>query len=750
MHSRQRGGERPEPPGFRSAQTPAVDLVIHEPAAGSLWTGFGTYDLAAVPSPAVQAKGIGGRGHGQYDLERRHGGPMTTPQDPDAARRPPYRVPLMSEIRGIPWNGYNVISTFAASGGSSTGYRIEGFRVLVAVEWIAKACESYRANKAEYTHVVNDDVRNVTGAQLLKLAGLKVGELDLFDGSPPCEPFSTAGRRDETWGDGRDDLFFDYARLIREMRPRTFVAENVAGLIRGKAKGYFKLIHKELVDCGYRVEARLLDAQWLGVPQTRQRVIFVGVREDLVDRDTGEPLMPAFPDPLPYRYRVRDALPHLFEPAGGTVVRDTNGNDSPRKDLADGPASAVTASNGAAHLHTERQPLDLEGRETTDQTVVHDPAMNGGNRRAVGDLADLPAPAIMASPETSRQQQVVRESRVVHDPAGHHNANRPGKGVIDDLPAPCVLARDMGHDTQIEQRVVHDVDHGAMESQGDVTDRPHPTILARRQQTDETQVERTQTGEPRYIHDTHGQFPGRGDVTDKVAPTVQTTAGGQHHIERDVRVMDAESGGRFADVGEVTDRPAATVTAQQAKKGKGPTVEQETRVVHDPGENGSMRRPQGDVTDRPHPAVVASSRGRDSTVDRAFSGRFDKFDTPDTVTDQPMPCITAGEQRHQGFERLRAPDDVPADGDPGAWREIRREPDGTVVERRKLTIGELRRICAFPDDFVLVGSYSVQWERLGDAVPPVMMSHIAAAVRDRILERADGGRVDTIGGPDAT
>ncbi len=61
------------------------------------------------------------------------------------------------------------------------------------------------------------------------------------------------------------------------------------------------------------------------------------------------------------------------------------------------------------------------------------------------------------------------------------------------------------------------------------------------------------------------------------------------------------------------------------------------------------------------------------------------------------------------------------------------------VERRKFTIAELRRICAFPDDFVLVGSYAQQWARLGNAVPPVMMRHISAAVCDGVLARVSGG-----------
>ncbi len=119
---------------------------------------------------------------------------------------------------------------------------------------------------------------------------MKAGELDLFDGSPPCASFSTAGKREAGWGKVKDysdtkqrtdDLFLEYVRLLRGLQPKVFVAENVSGLVKGVAKGYFLEILAALKASGYRVTCRVLDAQWLGVPQQRQRTIFVGVREDL-------------------------------------------------------------------------------------------------------------------------------------------------------------------------------------------------------------------------------------------------------------------------------------------------------------------------------------------------------------------------------------------------------------------------------------------------------------------------------------
>jgi DNA (cytosine-5)-methyltransferase 1 len=220
----------------------------------------------------------------------------------------------MEDIRGMDWNGVNVVSTFAGGGGSSTGYRMTGAHVLYANEFVSAAAHTYQTNARPQTIVDTTDVRKVTGAAILEQIGLGVGELDIFDGSPPCSAFSTAGRRESGWGKAKeysddkvqvvDDLFFEYARLVREIQPKVFVAENVSGLVKGAAKGYFLRILQALRACGYQVEAKLLDASWLGVPQARQRLIFIGVRNDLGRQ-------PVFPKPWPYRYAVRDVLPAL-------------------------------------------------------------------------------------------------------------------------------------------------------------------------------------------------------------------------------------------------------------------------------------------------------------------------------------------------------------------------------------------------------------------------------------------------------
>jgi site-specific DNA-cytosine methylase len=247
----------------------------------------------------------------------------------------------MAEIAAVPWNGFRAVSTFSGCGGSCLGYRMAGFRVLWASEFIPAAQETYQANHPDCT-LDTRDIRQVQPAEIVEAIGLGVGELDLLDGSPPCASFSTAGKREAGWGkvktysDTRqrtDDLFFEYARILKGLRPKVFVAENVSGLVKGAAKGYFLEILAALKGCGYRVKAKRLDAQWLGVPQVRQRLIFQGVRQDLG-------LDPAFPKPLPYRYTVADALPWIK-----AVRWDGKGSFRPLARSGQDPAMTITVNN---------------------------------------------------------------------------------------------------------------------------------------------------------------------------------------------------------------------------------------------------------------------------------------------------------------------------------------------------------------------------------------------------------------------
>tara|TARA_R110002126_G_C10434108_1_gene498401 strand:+ start:433 stop:1584 length:1152 start_codon:yes stop_codon:yes gene_type:complete len=278
--------------------------------------------------------------------------------------KPAYQVPTMEQIQAIPWNGLTVASTFSGCGGSCLGYRMAGYRVVWANEFVPAAQDSYNANKAESCFLDTRDIRTVKAEEILEQSGLARGELDLFDGSPPCQAFSTAGKREKGWGKEKkyehgatqknEQLFDEYIRLLDGLQPKVFVAENVSGLVKGTAKGMFLEILAGMKGCGYRVKCKLLDAQWLGVPQTRQRVIFVGVREDL-------DFEPVHPKPLPYRYSVRDAIPNIISVESGPTGFGAGSLK------ADAPAPAVSASMQSpysAHKVEVESEASLEGYAT--------------------------------------------------------------------------------------------------------------------------------------------------------------------------------------------------------------------------------------------------------------------------------------------------------------------------------------------------------------------------------------------------
>lgn len=291
----------------------------------------------------------------------------------------PYRVPTMAEINSLPWNGFTVASTFSGCGGSSLGYKMAGFKVAWASEFVPSAQETYRANHPG-TILNCNDIRSVSPQDVLDAIKMQPGRLDILDGSPPCSSFSTAGKRESGWGKVKkysdkeqrtDDLFFEYIRILQGVKPKVFVAENVSGLVKGTAKGYFLNILSALKEAGYKVTCRVLDAQFLGVPQQRQRTIFVGVREDLK-------VEPAHPKPFPYRYSVRDAIPWISDSSYCKVEPETDisryaigkewdrvkvGSASKKyfslvKPFLDNPSPCIQASHGGQSIAGVVHPLE--------------------------------------------------------------------------------------------------------------------------------------------------------------------------------------------------------------------------------------------------------------------------------------------------------------------------------------------------------------------------------------------------------
>lgn len=280
--------------------------------------------------------------------------------------KPKYVIPTMEQIGSIPKNGYKAISTFSGAGGSSLGYKMAGFEVLWANEFIPAAQQTYRLNHPS-TILNTNDIREVSVSNLLAEISMKEGELDLFDGSPPCASFSVAGLKEKAWGQVKeysgkkqrvDDLFFEFTRLVKGVQPKVFVAENVPGLLMGAAKEYFAVIYKELQDCGYKVAYKVLNAADYGVPQSRKRLIFIGVRNDL-------DISPeAYPIPFGYQYKTREILTWVEE-----ATRPSNSPTWGERRFYDRPCYTLT-TNDASKLKVRDIGSDSLRKLTIDEVKL--------------------------------------------------------------------------------------------------------------------------------------------------------------------------------------------------------------------------------------------------------------------------------------------------------------------------------------------------------------------------------------------
>lgn len=219
-----------------------------------------------------------------------------------------------------------VISTFAGCGGSSLGYKLAGYKELLAVEWDNNAVETFKLNFPDVP-VYHGDIADLSGADCMKLAGIKRGELDVFDGSPPCQGFSTAGKR--KFDDPRNSLFKEYARLLADLQPKVFVMENVTGMVKGVMKQAYLQIIQTLRDCGYVCKGQVLNAMFYNVPQSRERVIIIGVRKDLG-------IEPSHPKPqtkpITVRQALRDVLPSSEPQSRVTPLREKRWRETKRGD----------------------------------------------------------------------------------------------------------------------------------------------------------------------------------------------------------------------------------------------------------------------------------------------------------------------------------------------------------------------------------------------------------------------------------
>lgn len=202
-------------------------------------------------------------------------------------------------------NELTAIDLFCGAGGLSEGLRQAGYHVLAGNDFDEASGETYAATHRE-ARFLGGPIELIGHRDLLQVAKLKSGQLDVLAGGPPCQAYSVYNHQ-RGMHDNRSTLFREYLRLVHGMSPKWVILENVTGITSAGSGAAVRAILKGFADLGYEVEFRILKAEEFGVPQERRRILFVGNR-------IGAPIL--WPEPthgpglLPY-VTVEDAIGDL-------------------------------------------------------------------------------------------------------------------------------------------------------------------------------------------------------------------------------------------------------------------------------------------------------------------------------------------------------------------------------------------------------------------------------------------------------
>jgi DNA (cytosine-5)-methyltransferase 1 len=207
------------------------------------------------------------------------------------------------------------IDLFAGVGGMSLGFEQAGFHVAAAVELDSTNVQMHNEN-FPHCKTIRADLSSLSGESLLSQAHVLAGSVDVIFGGPPCQGFSLIGKRQTD--DKRNLMLFHFARLVRQIKPRYFVLENVPGLLLGDAIALFRSFRLRIRRAGYELvePVRVLNAAEFGIPQNRQRTFLLGFKRGITSPDYPEPTSP-FGDcgqlPAPTVWDAIGDLPHLAD-----------------------------------------------------------------------------------------------------------------------------------------------------------------------------------------------------------------------------------------------------------------------------------------------------------------------------------------------------------------------------------------------------------------------------------------------------
>jgi DNA (cytosine-5)-methyltransferase 1 len=243
----------------------------------------------------------------------------------------PYKTLSLSEVKKSSNKKlYTVVSFFSGAGGSSTGYKMSGGDIRLVSDLQEVCIKNYLQNYPNTPHICSD-IRDLTGKQILKKIVMKPRELDILDGSPPCLPFSMSGQKQKGWNKTKiiygklqtnvEDLTFDFIDIAKTIQPKVIVCENVKGLTMAPVKRHLEKMINGFQGIGYQTIYKVFNSVDYGVPQKRERVFVISIRDDVLEKlghQIHGMVFPTFnsrvfPETLSGTYTLRDAIFHLLK-----------------------------------------------------------------------------------------------------------------------------------------------------------------------------------------------------------------------------------------------------------------------------------------------------------------------------------------------------------------------------------------------------------------------------------------------------
>jgi len=272
------------------------------------------------------------------------------------------------------------VDLFAGAGGLSLGFSRVGYQIALAIDHDRTATDTYRLNNPEIPHrqVVCEDIKEISNEQLGSYIDK---EVDVLIGGPPCQALSQAGYRSRladnpdysVFDDDRTTLYTQYVKALRELSPKMIVMENVEGLVNKVGETGDRVVNEVLSALkseGYHCDYRLLDCSELGIPQQRERVIILGVRDDILfDQNEINQLFERVQELSPdTEYTLRQALsgiPKILRGEGGSV-QTTRLEGAPSTYVAENDLQTGTQ---LVFNHCAREHPKPEDRELFDRAM---------------------------------------------------------------------------------------------------------------------------------------------------------------------------------------------------------------------------------------------------------------------------------------------------------------------------------------------------------------------------------------------